>query len=582
MGRPSRTSLTSAVKTLKNTSGRSGATEPSSAAEVTTWKRLPVILFNAAVIKKCEGVCISQSVCEQLYTSLTKISYAKAMKLTRREFIKIGAVGLASAYLFKPGFAQSEGAIPFADPPLFSCRRPEAGVVELEVVAQANSAVIDGASVSLLTYGSYPGPTLRVRSGETVRLNFTNNLPEATNLHLHGLHVSPSVDDPFAEIQPGETRLYEFTLPDFASGTFWYHPHLHGKVAEQLYAGLLGTIIVEGPYDLTPELREAEEHILVLKDFSFEDSAIPAFTMMDWMNGKEGNVLTVNGLVQPVLEAENSTLRLRLLNASNARYYRLALENHPLYLIATDGGLLERPVELSELLLASGERAEVLVRLEREGSFKLQTLPYDRGAMMGRMQGMGNMDMGGMNMEGMDHSGMDMSQGGDEAMGGEMMDIGASSLETLLTIVAPANPQPTALPSSLANVQSLDLSKAVTTRQFVFGENMMQAEFFINDRAFDMNRVDVNAKLDTLEIWELVNNTDMDHPFHLHTYPFQIISRNGVAEPYRAWKDVVNVKKGESVRIAVPFKNFTGTTVYHCHIVEHEDRGMMGVLEVMT
>jgi FtsP/CotA-like multicopper oxidase with cupredoxin domain len=500
------------------------------------------------------------------------------MKLTRREFIKLGAVGLASAYLFKPGFAQSEGATLFADPPAFSCRRPELGVVELEVVAQANSAVIDGASVSLLTYGSYPGPTLRVRSGETVRLNFTNNLPEVTNIHLHGLHVPPSVDDPLAEIQPGETRHYEFTLPDFASGTFWYHPHLRGKVAEQLYAGLLGTIIVEGPYDLKPELREAEEHLLVLKDFSFEDGAIPHFTMMDWMNGKEGDVLTVNGLIQPVLKAEKSTLRLRLLNASNARYYRLALENHPLYLIATDGGLLDKPVEVSELLLAPGERAEVLVRLEREGSFKLQTLPYDRGAMMmGGMQGMGNMDMGGMDHSGMDMGGMDMSQEDDETM----MELGASSLETLLTIVAPANPQPLSLPSNLAYVESLDLSKAVTTRQFVFGENMMQAEFFINDRAFDMNRVDVSAKLDTLEIWELVNNTDMDHPFHLHTYPFQILSRNGVAEPYRAWKDVVNVREGETVRIAVPFKNFTGTTVYHCHIVEHEDRGMMGVLEVV-
>jgi FtsP/CotA-like multicopper oxidase with cupredoxin domain len=498
------------------------------------------------------------------------------MKLTRREFIKLGAVGLASAYLLKSSFAQSDRAVPFADPPLFSCRRPQAGVVELDVVAQANSAVIDGTSVSLLTYGSYPGPTLRVRSGETVRLNFTNNLPEVTNLHLHGLHVPPSVDDPLAEIQPGETRLYEFTLPDFASGTFWYHPHLHGTVAEQLYAGLLGTIIVEGPNDLKPELREAEEHILVLKDFSFEDGTIPPFTMTDWMNGKEGDVLTVNGLVQPVLQAEKSTLRLRLLNASNARYYRLALENHSFYLIATDGGFIETPVELSELLLAPGERAEVLVRLGREGSFNLQTLPYDRGAMMmGAMQGMGNMAMNGM-----DHSGMDMSQD-DATMSGEMMEMGASSLETLLTIVAPANPLPLSLPSSLANVESLDLSKAVTTRQFVFGENMMQAEFFINDRAFDMNRVDVGAKLDTLEIWELVNNTDMDHPFHLHTYPFQIMSRNGVAEPYRAWKDVVNIREGETVRIAVPFKNFTGTTVYHCHIVEHEDRGMMGVLEVV-
>jgi FtsP/CotA-like multicopper oxidase with cupredoxin domain len=503
------------------------------------------------------------------------------MNLTRRNFLKLGAVSVASGYLLKPSLTWAQGPTLFADPPAFSCRRPEVGLVEVDVIAQPSSAVINGGSVSLLTYGSYPGPTLRVRSDETVRLNFTNNLPEVTNLHLHGLHVSPSVDDPLAEIQPGETRLYEFTLPKFASGTFWYHPHLHGKVAEQLYAGLLGTIIVEGSADLLPELREAEDHLLVLKDFSFDNGAISPFTMMDWMNGKEGDVLTVNGLVQPTLQARKGTVRLRLLNASNARYYRLALEEHALYLIATDGGLIEKPVELPELLLAPGERAEVLVQLKSEGSFNLQSLPYDRGAqmMMGDMEsmGMGGMDHGGMDMGEMDMGEMDM--GGME-MSGDMMPLDESRLETLLTIVAPGGLRSSPFPTSLARVETLDLSRAATTRQFVFGENMMQAEFFINGKAFDMNRVDVSAKLDTLEIWELVNNTDMDHPFHLHTYPFQIVSRNGRSEPFLAWKDVVNVRKNEVVQIAVPLTTFTGKTVYHCHIVEHEDRGMMGVLEV--
>jgi FtsP/CotA-like multicopper oxidase with cupredoxin domain len=504
------------------------------------------------------------------------------MNLTRRNFLKLGAVSVASSYFFKPSLTWAQIPTPFADPPAFLCRRPELGLVEVDVLAQPSSAVINGGSVSLLTYGSYPGPTLRVRSGETVRLNFTNNLPEVTNLHLHGLHVSPSVDDPLAEIQPGESRLYEFTLPNFSSGTFWYHPHVHGTVAEQLYAGLLGTIIVEGPQDLMPELREAEEHLVVLKDFSFLDGAIPPFTMMDWMNGKEGDVLTVNGLVQPTLQARKGTLRLRLLNASNARYYRLALEEHPLYLIATDGGLIEKPVELSELILAPGERAEVLVQLSRQGSFKLQSLPYDRGAMMmDDMQGMGVMGgMNGMDHGGMDMGGMDMGLGDDEAMAGGMMEMGASSLETLLTIVAPGGLEPLPLPTSLSSVNELDLTRAVTKRQFVLGENMMRAEFFINNQPFNVNRVDVQAKLGTLEIWELVNNTDMDHPFHLHTYPFQIISRNGKDEPFRAWKDVVNLQKNEVVQIAVPFETFTGLTVYHCHIVEHEDRGMMGVLEV--
>ncbi|MGM8838509.1 multicopper oxidase domain-containing protein, partial [Thermus sp. 93170] len=114
----------------------------------------------------------------------------------------------------------------------------------------------------------------------------------------------------------------------------------------------------------------------------------------------------------------------------------------------------------------------------------------------------------------------------------------------------------------------------------VLGERMMQAEFFINGRMFDPGRVDIQAKLGTIEVWELVNETEMDHPFHLHTYPFQVLSRDGQPAPYRAWKDTVNLRPNETVRIAVPLRDFGGITVYHCHIVEHEDRGMMGVLEV--
>ncbi|WP_337867670.1 multicopper oxidase family protein [Meiothermus sp.] len=479
------------------------------------------------------------------------------MKITRRNTIRLLGAGLGSALVGAhwPGLAQGTPAFP--EPRLLSVRRPEVGLVEASLAARESNLTIGGKPVTLLTYGGLPGSTLRLREGETVRLHFTNHLAQVTNLHLHGLHVSPEVDDPLAQIQPGQSRMYEFTVPKGSAGTYWYHPHIHGRVAEQLYAGLLGLIVVEGPVDAMPELKGAEEHVLVLKDFAFSGSRIAPFTPMDWMNGKEGDLLTVNAAIRPILRAQRGTLRLRILNASNARYYRLALENHPLYLIATDGGFIEKPVELPELLLAPGERAEVLVRLTRAGSFRLQALPYDRGAMM--------MHGGGMGM--MNHQGM-------------MMGMGPSRLETLLTIVAPPNPKPLPLPTSLATVERLDLTKVVATRRFELGERMMQAEFFINGQMFDPSRVDVRARRGTLEVWELVNKTDMDHPFHLHTYPFQVLSINGRPQPYRAWKDTVNLKKNDVVRIAIPFRDFVGTTVYHCHIVEHEDRGMMGVLQV--
>jgi len=485
--------------------------------------------------------------------------------LNRRAALKLLGAGLGSAVVGSRLSALAQGSPAFPQPKLLALRRPQAGLVEAAIAAGSSNMTINGKPATLLTYGGFPGPTLRVREGETVRLNFTNNLSEVTNLHLHGLHVPPSVDDSLAAIQPGESRMYEFTLPKGSSGTNWYHPHFPEKVAEQMYAGLLGLIVVEGPLDAMPELKEAEDHLLVLKDFSFAGSRISPWTPVDWMNGKEGNLLTVNGAVRPTLRAQKGTLRLRLLNASNARYYRLALENHPLYLIVTDGGFIEKPVEISELLLAPGERAEVLVRLTRSGSFRLQALPYERGAqMMGGAPGMG--DMGNAQDSGMDNA--------------QTMPLGPSRLETLLTIVAPANPKPLPLPTSLAPVERLDLSKAVATRRFELGERMMQAEFFINGQMFDASRVDVQSKLGTLEVWEIVNKTDMDHPFHLHIYPFQVVSVNGRPEPYRAWKDVVNVRERDTVRIAVPFRDFTGVTVYHCHILEHEDRGMMGVLKV--
>ncbi|WP_299425348.1 multicopper oxidase family protein [uncultured Meiothermus sp.] len=513
--------------------------------------------------------------------------------ISRRQFVQGSAAGLAGLYVASqlPGLAQ---ASPFPNPKPLPLRRPEAGLVEAEVAARVSNMTVNGRAVRLLTYGGLPGPTLRVREGDTVRLNFTNNLPEVTNLHLHGLHVSPGVDDPLAEVQPGESRLYEFTLPKGSAGTFWYHPHIHGKVAEQLFAGLAGFLIVEGPPDSMPELAEAEEQLLVLKDWAFAGGGVAPFTMMDWMNGKEGNLVTVNAAQRPTLRAQKATQRLRVVNASNARYYRLALEGHPLYLIGTDGGFVEKPVELTELLLAPGERADLLVRLTRAGSYRLQALPYDRGAMMmhggmggtGGMggatdnQGMGGMDHGGMNMGGQGNP-SGAATGDQNAAGMQgMMGIGASRLETLLTVVAPANPRPLPLPTGFGAIERLNPAQAAATRRIEFGERMMQAEFFFNGRMFDAGRVDITAKLGTLEVWELVNKTDMDHPFHLHTYPFQVLSRNGKAPAYRAWKDVVNLKKDEVVRIAVPVRDFAGVTVYHCHIVEHEDRGMMGVLKV--
>ena len=463
----------------------------------------------------------------------------------------------------------------FAPVPQLPLRRLEAGFIEADLEAIAATVHVSGREARLLPYnGSFPGPLLRVREGDRVRLRLTNRLDEPTNLHLHGLHIPPSVDDAFRVIEPGEMVLYEFDLPTGSAGTYWYHPHLHGHVARQLFGGLAGAIVVDGLVDQIPELQGAEDHVLLLKDLTLADGEPEPYGPMDWMNGKEGDLLLVNGVRQPVLRAEKGTLRLRLVNAGTARYYHLTLEGHPLHLIATDAGLIERPVPLERLLLAPGESAEVLVRLEHPGSFRLLNLPYDRGkhAMHHPDEdghaGMGHGGAHGHGADGAEHAGHPTATPAEE------------SPVALLTIVAPEKPEPLPLPERLLNVEALDPGEAVATRRIVMSESMDPVRFFINGREFEHDRVDMTGERDTLEVWEVVNDSDMDHPFHLHVYPFQVLDRNGEPEPFRAWRGEVNLRPHETVRLGVPLRDFTGKAVFHCHIVEHEDRGMMGVLEV--
>jgi len=472
--------------------------------------------------------------------------------LSRRSMLKLAGTALIGAKFAAARVAAADPVTVGYLRPL-PVRRDGNGFAEAQLTAATGLASVAGTSANLSTYnGSFPGPLLRVYEGERIRIRFTNLLDEPTNLHLHGLHIPAAVDDPFLMVEPGETVYYEFAIPEGTAGTYWYHPHVHERVARQLFAGLAGPIIVEGPNDRRQRMRRVEEFLLVLKDITLAGGGVAAHSSFDWINGKEGNLLLVNGALQPAIFPHRSLIRLRLLNASNARYYRLSLDEHVMHLIATDGGLLERPAEVDELLLAPGERAEVLVRLHSPGSFRLMNLPYDRGGGM----------MGGM-MGGAGHPGT------------------SPTPHTLLTVTFNGVPRPARLPRQLAEIEALDPASAQAVRRLVLGEGMMMGmRFTINGRTFDPRRDDIRARSGDLEVWDIENRGGMDHPFHLHTYPFQVLSRNGIPEPFRAWKDVVNVRRHETVRIAIPLLDFAGRTVFHCHIVEHEDRGMMGVLAV--
>ena len=423
------------------------------------------------------------------------------------------------------------------------------GTVEVTLTAApARLALLPGRPSDVFAYnGSIPGPTLEVHEGDRVIIHFHNDLPEPTTVHWHGLNLPANADgSPYDPIAPGAEHDYIFTVGRGTAGTYWYHPHPDRRSGYQIAKGLFGAIIIRAPDD---PLANLPEKLLVLSDNRFRpDGSIDLPDpdspqgQMDMENGREGDVLFVNGRIMPTLSIRRGEVqRWRVINASGARVYRLALAGRTLLHVGDDGGLFEHPAEVSEILLANSERVELLVRGDGEPGTGtvLQTLPYNRYVPQTRPA--------------------DWNR----------------TRDMLTLATSPAPPlRPVALPAALRVIPVLDTADAVATRVVVLSQGL------INGKAMDMNRIDFSGRLGTTEIWEIQNVVGMDHPFHLHGFHFQVLDRNGVPAPRRSWKDTVNVPAHETVRIIVRFDGYPGKWMFHCHILDHEDQGMMGVLEL--
>ncbi len=480
--------------------------------------------------------------------------------IKRRDFLRLSAGTTAAMLLSQCSRSQPLSSTPVSEPIQFQTYKSEGGLLSLDLEAKAQSVQLGDRTANLLAYnGKVPGPLLEAKPGDKVQIRFTNQLNQPTNIHHHGLHIPPtgSGDNVFLEISPGKSHTYEYQIPqNHPAGTFWYHPHKHGLVAEQLFGGLAGLFIIRGELDEIPEIKAAKEEFLVLKDFALDDNGNISDTgHMAAMTGRAGGLLTASGRVNPAITiSKGGLLRLRLLNASPSRFFRLSLKDHPMHLIATDGGAISSPVELSDVVLAPGERVEVLVQgNQKPGDYCLINQPF-------------NPAQGGM-------------------MGGMMDRQNSDRVEAVATLTYDGETDETPLPSQLIAVEPLP--KPQTTRQFALNHGMGSGGmmgggmvFMINGKAFDPSRIDTQVTLDTVEDWEITNTGSMAHPFHVHTNKFQVVSRNGQLMPYLAWKDVVSVSPGETVRIRMPFRDYAGKTVYHCHVLDHEDRGMMGTLEI--
>ncbi len=448
----------------------------------------------------------------------------------------------------------------FADPPVIS----GTGVVNVSLDCRVAPVNINGTVANLWTYnGLYPAPTIRVHSGDLLRVHFTNSLPDAglnilgherdmTNLHTHGLHVSPegNADNVMVMTMSGDSFDYEYDLSKQEPGTTnFYHPHIHGNVAEQYWNGMAGVLEV---VDDNPALAGYETHVMFLKDITLNGNVPEPYTStMDYMRGKEGNIIMVNGQVNPKLTIRPGQVqRWKIVNGSNARFYKLSLEGHTLQVIGTEGGLLDKPYALSSIVFSPGERLDVLIKASQtKQNYRLLSLPYSR---------MGSMTSAQITLLTMACNGTALNQG-------------------LPSVV---NPMATRLSPMIAKTEKMTLS-------------MGQGKGYINGISFNMDggqvtSYEIMSTLGTYEIWEISNASGMDHPFHQHVNAVQVLSISGGDSGYAsfytsapAWKDVVIVPKMGSVRLLVPVMDYPGMSMFHCHIVEHEDIGMMGLWHIM-
>ena len=307
--------------------------------------------------------------------------------MQRRNFLglSVGVVGAAAVGAFYSRRHGVQGDLPFAT----SAQAGRSGA-GLDTALDVASRPIDlsGRAVNVFEYnGVFPGSALSVHAGDPVRIRLNNHLSEPTNLHFHGLHIPPGgrADNVFLEVPAGESATYEFVVPrNHPAGTFWYHPHLHGRAAKQVSMGLAAPFIVRGELDQIPEVAAAKEHILVLQDLPGASHGMMSSGMMSSGMGPHGgsnSETLVNGESNPTFEiAQNGLLRLRFLNASISRYLRLKVQEHPMYIIASDGGGIPAPQAVDDLLLMPGQRSEVLVRGERsQGSYQLFISSGTRG-----------------------------------------------------------------------------------------------------------------------------------------------------------------------------------------------------------
>jgi FtsP/CotA-like multicopper oxidase with cupredoxin domain len=406
---------------------------------------------------------------------------------------------------------------------------------------------------AMLFNAQWPSPMIRIAPGMSLDVTLRNQLSEPTNVHWHGLVAAPGMDGhPTEVVAPGGSKRYTFSV-DERPGTYWYHPHPDRATARQAYSGLAGMLIVDDGNDAARGMPTGSRDLsLVLADKRMSNGVmIYQPGILDVMTGWLGNVMTVNGAYCPAtVTVEPAIIRLRLLSASNARILSPALASgRSFWLAATDGGLLAAPILVNSLLLAPGERAEILLDLRSDAGQAVKLVSSTYTTMGASMNGMAPMQ-------------------------------GAAFDLLSMTVAGTAATSPGSVPTAFAPIVRFDPAEPAINRVFELTElgGMMSAMHRINNLVYDGARIDFVARRGDLERWQFINRGMEPHPMHVHGTQFQVVSRDGIATRRVAtdmgWKDTVLVRPLETVEIALRFRN-AGNYVLHCHNLEHEDDGMM-------
>lgn len=446
----------------------------------------------------------------------------------------------------------AQAATPFANPPEMVS---ENGVLDGTLTVGSATVDVGAKQVTTTVYdGLLMPPVLRVQPGDQIQLHLQNDANFSTNVHYHGFQVTPmgTGDNVFLNIEPGELYQYDFKLPaDHPSGLYWYHPHFHPDVNPQIADGMSGGIIVGNVLEPFPELTGITERVILLKDTKIRKGQV-----VNDPDPTGPTTRTVNGLFKPTIDIQPGELQFwRIGNIGANIYYDLELKGHTFYVLVQDGNLKNQLVATNRLLIPPAARYEVLVQGGKHGKYPLKARRFNTGP------------------------------AGDHYP--------AQKLATLVSSGQAVSGM--ALPTVFPSPPDLRQQPTPISRTIVFADadsSNPSEQFTINGQFYDHNRVDTTVTLGHNERWVLQNTSKELHVFHIHQTDFQVVSINGVPQPFTGYQDTVSLpyatkQKGQlvpgEVEVIIPFTNpvMVGEFVYHCHIVQHADQGMMANIEVV-